>query len=622
VRLTGHVPAMSITLSGGDQIRLETMHCHDKGEVLTVPFGLARLPALPALPVGGATPLAGNRTSSGASIRTVLLVTCCALVLHLVWLRFLAGTGGDLAAQDAWTGFALAHPASAYDFAWYGGMHPASYSLISPYVMSAVGVRVTMVVVGTVSTALVVVILGRLPAIAHPAWAGGYAALALVGNAVSGRVTFGLGLALGLGSLAVVFAWRRKPRLRHEQWARGVLAGLLAALATAASPVAGLFLGLVAAALWLVGRRRASLAVGVLPVAIVVGTALLFPFFGIQPFSWRMAVVPLLLAAAGWVLLPRGWRLGRVCSCVYAATVLILWVLPTPIGTNVTRMSLLFGGVVLVAAASGAWWTSPAAQRLGRPVGGTLLVAAILTSTVWQAVIVGQDLRGSASAATLGADVRPLVRQLDARGADRGRVEVVPSKSHRESSALAPYVNLARGWNRQADVARNPLFYDDEHPFGANRYRQWLRRWAVRFVVVPSSTPDYAGLRERQLVRAGLPFLRRVWSDPTWTLYEVMRPAPMASAPATLESWDAAGLVVRMPAAGSTLLRIAWSPWLSIVDEHGRRVADDELQGSCLRQPPSDESRRLSWVELDVTAPGVYRIQAPYALPRGTPCGV
>ena len=71
------------------------------------------------------------------SARTVFAVGVAALALHLLWLRFLAGTGGDLAAQDAWTGFALAHPDSAYDFSWYGGMHPASYSLVSPYVMSA-----------------------------------------------------------------------------------------------------------------------------------------------------------------------------------------------------------------------------------------------------------------------------------------------------------------------------------------------------------------------------------------------------------------------------------------------------------------------------------------------------
>jgi hypothetical protein len=555
-----------------------------------------------------------------ASVRTVLAVGGAALALHLLWLRFVAGTGGDLAAQDAWTGFALAHPASAYDFAWYGGMHPASYSLISPYVMSALGVRATMVVVGTVSAVLVMVILRRLPAVRHPVWVGGYAALALVGNAVSGRVTFGLGLALALASLVVVFAWPRPPRHRIEQWARGVLAALLAGLATAASPVAGLFLGLVAVALWLAGRRRASLVVGVLPVAVVLATAALFPFFGIQPFPWRTALLPLVLAAASWALLPRGWRVVRFCSAVYAGAVLLVWFLPTPIGANVTRLALLFGGVTLVAAAGGRWWTSPVAQRFGRPAGAIFLGAAILTSTGYQGLIAGRDLLGSASAATLDADVRPLVAQLDSRGAEQGRVEVVPSKSHAEASTLAPYVNLARGWNRQADVARNPLFYDDERPFSARQYRHWLSRWAVHFVVLPSSTPDYAGLRERQLIRAGLPFLQRVWSDETWTLYEVTRPVPMATPPAAVDTWDAAGLTVRVPVAGSIRLRIAWSPWLSIVDDRGQRLQTADLAGSCLQPVPTEGSRRMSWVELVAMQPGVYRIEAPYAVPRGTPC--
>ena len=348
----------------------------------------------------------------------------------------------------------------------------------------------------------------------------------------------------------------------------------------------------------------------------MLGTALLFPFFGIQPFSWRTASVPLLLAGAGWVLLPRGWRLARICSSVYAAAVLLVWVLPTPIGTNVTRLSLLFGGVMLVAAASGAWWTSPATQRFGRPVGRLLLVDRHPDLDGVAGRHRGQDVLGSASASTLDADVRPLVAQLDARGADQGRVEVVPTKSHREASALAPYVNLARGWNRQADVARNPMFYRDESPFGASQYRRWLRDWAVRFVVLPTSAPDYAGLRERKLVRGGLPFLHRVWSDSTWTLYEVLDPAPLTTAPATLVSWDAAGVTVRMPVAGSTVLRVAWSPWLSIVDaerppRHGRG-----LDGTCLKQLPPQGSRQVSWVVLEATQPGVYRIEAPYAVPR------
>src|SRR5262249_46341416 len=138
-----------------------------------------------------------------------------------------------------------------YDFAWYGGMHPASYSLISPYIMGVLGVRATMLVAGTVSAALVTILLGRLPALNNPVWAAAYAALDLTGNARSCRVTFGLGVALGLGALATVFAWPRQKQSRAEVWLRAALTCLLAGLATAASPVAGLFLGLVAAALWL-----------------------------------------------------------------------------------------------------------------------------------------------------------------------------------------------------------------------------------------------------------------------------------------------------------------------------------------------------------------------------------
>ncbi|NEE47630.1 MFS transporter, partial [Streptomyces sp. SID8455] len=67
----------------------------------------------------------------------------------------------------------------------------------------------------------------------------------------------------------------------------------------------------------------------------------------------------------------------------------------------------------------------------------------------------------------------PLVNQLQQVGAERGRVEVIPASSHREASALATY-NLARGWNRQADMKRNPLFYDDT--LNAVNYRQWLDR--------------------------------------------------------------------------------------------------------------------------------------------------
>src|SRR4051812_21912939 len=84
----------------------------------------------------------------------VIVAVVVSAALQAVWLRFLATSGGDLAAQDAWAGFARAHPGSAYNLAWYGGMHPVSYSVISPFVMAGLGVRTTMVVTSTAAAAL------------------------------------------------------------------------------------------------------------------------------------------------------------------------------------------------------------------------------------------------------------------------------------------------------------------------------------------------------------------------------------------------------------------------------------------------------------------------------------
>jgi hypothetical protein len=94
-----------------------------------------------------------------------------------------------------------------------------------------------------------------------------------------------------------------------------------------------------------------------------------------------------------------------------------------------------------------------------------------------------------------------VVSELRNLNADRGRVEVVPERTHLESSEFAPVVNLARGWNRQADVNRNPLFYNGT--LTPDTYHAWLKRWAVRYVVLSDSTPDWQGIEEARIVAGG-----------------------------------------------------------------------------------------------------------------------
>jgi hypothetical protein len=552
----------------------------------------------------------------------VLVATSLAGVLHLLWWRLLATPGGDIAAQDAWAAFAKAHPGSAYDLAWYGGMHPVSYSAISPYLMAFLGVRPTMVVAGTVAAGLLALLLERSRHLSYPMLPAVLGALALTGNAVSGRVTFGLGMLFGLAALVAVYAWPVGRSGRPAPpWLRIVAIVVLTALTTAASGVAGLFLGLIAAALWFTGERRLSLAVGLPPLAVVAVSAWLFPLSGEQPMAWYSAVLPTVAGLSAVLLFPREWRMLRVLGLVYLLAVQLSWVVPSPIGTNISRLGLIFAGVGLVATLPGrAWMRSFAAARLGRTITAGLVGAALITSVSWQVGLATRDAINTAPPESLSLDLQPLVQALGARGAGLGRVEVVPTASHREATALAPYVNLARGWNRQADAARNRVFYRDQ-PLTAEAYQRWLSRWAVRFVVLSTAEPDAAAVEEAALVSAGLPYLEEVWSDDDWTVYEVQKPRALVSWPARVLAFDAAQVTLYAPEPGPVVVRVAYSRWLGLLDEAGRPLPPES--GACLSGLATDreiEHPRDNWLVLHATEAGVYRIGAPYKVPRGSAC--
>lgn len=564
----------------------------------------------------------------------VVAASVTAAVLHLLWWWLIANSGGDIAAQDAWAEFARSHPGSAYNLAWYGGIHPVSYSFISPYVMAFLGVRTTMMVVGTVSAALLALVLIRTRALRQPLWPALYGAVALTGNAVSGRVTFGLGVMFALAAVAVLLP---PARPAAPLWAplgrsRAVGVGVMAALATASSALAGLFLGFVAAALWLTGRRRESYLLGLPPVAVVASSVWFFPVGGEQPMPAGSMILPVLAGGLGFVLAPKSWRTVRVTSALYAGAVVLAWLIPSPIGSNVTRMGLLFGGVLLVALATSA---APVGRSLPRVVATwpatALLAVAIVASSTWQLSTAAWDVVRTQPASAWVTDVQPLLDQLEARDARLGRTEVVPSSSHREAAALAPYVNLARGWNRQADTERHALFYVEGALTPAS-YRAWLHRWAVHHVVLPEGEPDVAARAEADLVDSGLRYLRPVWSDSNWRVFEVKNPTPLAAAPAEVLSFDEAGVVLMVPVAATIVVRIPASPWLSVVDAEGNALQQSATDGpdseeayleGCLgaSSPPDPDAPDAEvWTVLHAPHAGVYRIAAPYKLPPGTPC--
>lgn len=555
----------------------------------------------------------------------VTIATAAAAVTHILWFFFFANSGGDLAAQDAWAEFVGRHPGTAYNLAWYGGMHPVSYSVVSPYLMSVLGVRTTMMIAGTVSAGLTALILVRVPAVRNPLACSLAGVFAFLCNAMSGRVTFGLGMMFALGAVAAVFCWPY--RWRHKRWAKAAVAAPLAGLATAGSPVAGLFLGVVAAALFLNKRRPGAYALGLAPVVVVALSSWLFPFSGTQPMSIATLSLPFLFAVLVFFLVPREWSTVRTAAAVYGVGTLLTYVIDSQIGSNVTRMAMLFAGVALLAALP---YAVPRSRRW------YVLLLAFVGMNVWIGFKGADDIVRTAPAASWTRELAPLVNELQNIGAERGRVEVVPASSHREASALAPYVNLARGWNRQADMERNPLFYDDT--LNPVNYRQWLDRWAVHYVVLPKGEPDATGaVQEAELVRKGQPYLRKVWSDSNWQLFEVDSPVPLADPPATVDRAGAGELTIHVKRAGRVLIRIPYSRWLALVDDEGKSVERPQETEASKQRTDQDSPRTFvntngclikvdedadgdEWTELLAPRAGVYRLAAPYQLSPGTPC--
>jgi hypothetical protein len=317
---------------------------------------------------------------------------------------------------------------------------------------------------------------------------------------------------------------------------------------------------------------------------VVALTAVVFPFKGVQPFPWFLVAAPVASSVALALYAPKSWRNVRVGAVVYAIGTILTWLIPSQVGSNVDRLALLFGGAVMLAAA------------MERKI--AILYVAFAATVVSQVIRPVFDVvnTGSADGHTTG-----VLAELRNLGADRGRVEVVPERTHLESSEFAPVVNLARGWNRQADVDRNPLFYDGS--LTAETYHAWLRRWAVRYVVLSDSTPDWQGMEEARLVGAGQPWLKQIWRDEHWHLYELTDPEPLADPPATVARADDGELDINVPTSGWVLVRVPWSPWLGVRGGPAGCVAEAG-----------------DWTRLYAPIPGRYRLGGSYQLPRGTPC--
>jgi hypothetical protein len=480
--------------------------------------------------------------------------------------------GSDLAAQTARARFFADHGFTPIDLRWYAGVDQLGYSLVSQPVMALLGVRLTGALALVGSAVLFAVLLRRTGA-ARP-WLGSLAGtVCIAANLVSGRVTYALGITLATAALTALTA--------PSRWR--LLAALAAFLASATSPVAGLFTGLAGAALMLSGKVKPGLLVAVPAAVPLIATAGLFGDGGWMNISHAdtvRAVIASLVVAA--VVPFRPVRAGAVLS---ALGVLAAALIHTPVGLNATRLAVMFAIPVLVG-----WAVLP------RRLPALLLVPVVaLVCYVEPPVVVG-DVRDIGNPSADQAYFAPLRDRLS-RERLTGRVEIPATRDYWEAAHMGD-VPLARGWLRQADIERNPLFFDripgtsgTGVPLNPTTYREWLARLAVQFVAVPDTELTWSGKPEAALVTSGLPYLTEVWRDAHWRLYAVADPQPIVAAPATLSDYTAASLTIDAPAPGDIAVRVRYYRWLRA--SGGAKVRKAGV-----------------WTVVHVPAPGRYRLSS------------
>lgn len=449
----------------------------------------------------------------------------------------------DLAAQLFRVQVFADHGFALYDSHWYGGHLLPAYSVLFPPLGALLGVRVA----GALATAAAIVLFDQL-ARAHfgvRAWRGTAWFAATAGmNLISTRLTFALGMAVGLAALLAVQRGRAAPGL------------LLAAACSFASPLAGLFLA-GGAAVWALGARRREPAVllgGALLPLIALQVA--FPEGGTFGFTVAQFVLLLAVFVSGLVLLPGRERVLRLGFALYALGAVAVYLVPSPLGFNYARLGLIVAGPLLACALSG--------RR------ALVLLAAAPFLVAWSWHPSSSDLQAVGGPGAQAGYYAPVVSFLARHSHPPARIEIPFTRGHWE----APYVGgrflLARGWERQLDRADNPLFYRPTTGIlAADTYRRWLVAKAVKYVAVSDAPLDSSAVPEAALIALRPPFLREIWHSRHWRVFAVQPEHPLLEGPGRLLSVRTDSFTVDARRPGRFVMRLHFSPYWQVSDDAG-----------------------------------------------------
>ncbi len=455
---------------------------------------------------------------------------------------------------------------------WFGGLQLPSYSVLSPLVMSWIGVSVAAAFAATAASLFGLALFrqSRRPIAASLALS-----VAAFADILAGRVTFALGAAAAIGAVVLI--------KRDAKWT----AGAAALLAYLFSPLAGLFLGVAALAIAVTQphrRRAAVVAAGVLGLAALVQTVLL-PGAGEMPYPWWHMLIALTIVTAVGIVCPD--RTVRVGCAIAGGATFFFYFIPSPVGTNIVRLVWLMPVPIVLAAG-----------RLPKK----LLVPLVLALSVWPAIDLGIQLDKADSSAARPSFYGPLVGALRAQSATAGpqaqgeRVEVVDPVTQWGAAYVAAAAPIARGWDRPTDRADNALFYDGSLTTAS--YRAWLTDTSVGWVALPLHVSlDYASVKEAAIVRSVPSYLRPVWHNNSWQLYRVVNAQPLLQGASLVKAGGSAVTFVASR-AGEVGVTVRWSPYL-------RLSANHHIVDTCIRNAQS-------WTQVKVPHPGTYTLSARF----------
>src|SRR2546421_10725210 len=124
------------------------------------------------------------------------------------------------------------------------------------------------------------------------------------------------------------------------------------------------------------------------------------------------------------------------------------------------------------------------------------------------------------------------------------------------------------GGGRQLNQKYAPLFTGPVSPPETSRH--YLAHNAVQYVALSDAPSDFASKSEADLLRKDTPsYLRPIWSNEHWRLFEVQGATELLTGPGGLVSQTPDTFTIDATRRGRFVMRLRYSPYWALQSGHG-----------------------------------------------------